>query len=106
MEAPAQKMAKSKEGIKELKEVTEAILEISLRIIAILKDGYQHSDIPTIFEMLVKDEHIKNKISAAYEGISKVSGELKDLSIAEGVELSTTILQFIPQIIDLFKKDK
>lgn len=96
----------SKQGIKELKEVIEALMEISLRMGSVLKDGYQPSDLALIFQLFAKDEILKKKISEAYDGISKVGAELKDMDPKEGIELSIVLLQFIPKFIDIFKKDK
>lgn len=95
-----------KQGIKEVKEVTEAILEIALRIAAVLKDGYQPTDLALLFDLFAKDPVVKQKIAAAYDGISKVGGELKDLDAQEGVELAVALLLFIPRILELFKKEK
>lgn len=95
-----------KQGIKELKESVEAIMEISLRFASVLKDGYQASDLSVLFELFSKDEILKKKIHEAYEGITKVGGEIKDLDTKESIELAVVLLQFIPQILDLFKKDK
>jgi hypothetical protein len=94
-----------KEGIKELKEVTEALIEISIRVASIFKDGYQPTDIAALFSVFTKDEVVKAKIFEAYNGINKVKGELKDIDVSECVELVSILLQFIPRIIDLFKKE-
>lgn len=99
-------VAKQAQGIKELKETTEALMEIMIRIASVLKDGYQPSDLAFIFELFSKDEILKKKLADAYDGISKVGGEVKDLDLKEGIELSIVLLQFIPKIIDLFKKEK
>lgn len=98
--------AAPKQGVKEFKEVTEAVLEISLRLVAILKDGYQPTDLALFIDLFANDPVVKAKIGAAYEGISKVGGELKDLDAQEGVELGVALLMFVPKIIELFKKDK
>lgn len=93
-------------GVKELKEAIEAILEISLKIGSVLKDGYQPSDLGAIFELFSKDSEMKNKIALAYDGISKIGGEVKDLEIAEGVEIAIALIQYVPKFIEMFKKVK
>lgn len=93
-------------GIKELKDVLEAILEMSVKIAAVLKDGYQPSDLGLIFDLFTKDDEMKNKIAAAYDGISKVGGEIGDLDIYEGIELSISLMKYVPKFVDALKKVK
>lgn len=92
-----------KESVKDLKEVIEAILEISVHITAALKDGYQATDLSKLFSVFAKDPIMKAKFSAAYEGISKIGTELKDIDLTEGVEISMLILQFVPKFVDALK---
>lgn len=91
-------------GIKELKDTIEALLEVSLKITSVLKDGYQASDLAVIFELFTKDEEMKKKIALAYDGISKVGGEVKDLDISEGIELTIAFIQYVPKFITALKK--
>ncbi len=93
-----------KQSVKELQEVISALLLISLRVADVLKDGYQPADLTALLAAFTKDEGFKKAIGDAYDGISKVSGELKDLDAAETVQLSVAVLQFIPRFIDVFKE--
>lgn len=97
-------METTKQGIKEVKEVTAAIMEISVGIASVLKDGYQASDIAALFKAFAEDEGFKKKLGEAADGISKVPAELKDLDWNERIELSTVMLQFVPKIIDALRK--
>lgn len=94
----------TKQGIKEVKEVTAAIMEISVGIAAVLKDGYQASDIAALFKAFAEDEGMKKKLGDAAEGISKVPAELKDLDWNERIELGTIMLQFVPRMIEALRK--
>src|SRR3990167_5439697 len=97
-------MEPKKEGIKEVKEVTAAIMEISVGIAAVLKDGYQAADIAALFKAFANDEGFKKKLGEAAEGISKVPAELKDLDWEERIEISTVLLSFVPKIIEALRK--
>ena len=96
----------TKQGVKELQEAIEAILEISIKIGSVLKDGYQPADLALVFDLFAKDEEMKKKIAAAYDGISKIGGEVKDIDIHEGIELTIAIVKFLPKFLDIFKKGK
>ena len=93
-------------GIKELKDTIEALLEVSLKITSVLKDGYQATDLALIFELFTKDEEMKKKIALAYDGISKVGGEVRDIDISEGIELTVSMIQYVPKFIAALQKDK
>lgn len=99
-------VTKSKVGVQDLKEAIEAVLEMSVKITSVLKDGYQASDLAVIFELFSKDEEMKNKIAKAYDGISKIGGEVSDIDASEGIELSIALLLYIPKFLDALKKGK
>lgn len=93
-------------SVTELKEVIEAVLEVSIKITSVLKDGYQPADLAVIFELFSKDSEMKNKIAKAYDGISKIGGEVHDLDASEGIELAIAIMLYVPKFIEALKKGK
>ena len=95
----------AKQGIKETKEVIEAVLEISLKLTAILKDGYQSSDIMQILQIFTEDKLIRQKLSDAYQGLSKIKDESKDIDFAEGFELFQAMAMYVPKFVEVIKKD-
>lgn len=96
----------SKHGISETKELVEGVMEISLRLIDIFKDGLDVSDAAKIWDMVRNDEVLKSKIVKAYEGHKKIPAEIADADSYEVVELMSCLLVFIPKIMDALKKDK
>ena len=64
------------------------------------------ADLALVFDLFAKDEEMKKKIAAAYDGISKIGGEVKDIDIHEGIELTIAIVKFLPKFLDIFKKGK
>ena len=72
-------------GIKELKEALVGVNELAIFIAMRLKDGIGLDDAMAIWSKLSSDEEFKQKMVAAYDGISQVPAEIKDLDLAEGM---------------------
>ena len=89
-----------KQGIKELGEAIDAVLEVALVLAKVLKDGLQLDDARVLFVELNGNE----KIAKALEGREKILAEAKDLDLAEGLELASKLLGFIPKMVDCLKK--
>ena len=75
-------------GIKETKEALDGLNEVAVEIVKVAKDGIQVKDAATIVEDLITKPEFKAKLVAAVEGINLVPAEIKDLDLAEGVELA------------------
>lgn len=91
-------------GIKESKEALEGMMELSICLVEVFKDGLQFSDIMDLWEKLKNDPLVSAKLAAAYEGYQKVPDELNDLNIDESFELGACALQYMPKLIKSFKK--
>ena len=87
-------------NVKETRDVMIAINDLVLFLIDIFRDGAQLSDAFAVYNKLTADEDFKAKLIAAYEGINLVDDEMRDIDIAEIVELSSLQLSFLPQIMD------
>ena len=85
-------------GIKELKEVIEAIESLALDAIAALKDGIGFDDI-TVFT------NNFDKIKVAYEGFSDIPAEIKDLDKNEITELIASRIAFVYKVLEELKKE-
>ena len=90
-------------GIKELKEALIGVNELSILIASRMKDGAGLDDAMAIWEKLKNDEDFKNKMVAAYEGIGMVPAELKQIDLAEGIELAMLQAGYVPKIIAAIK---
>ena len=91
-------------GIKELKEALVGVNELAIFIAMRLKDGIGLDDAMAIWSKLSSDEEFKQKMVAAYDGISQVPAEIKDLDLAEGIELAVLQAQMLPALIAAMKK--
>ena len=96
-------MESKKVAIKELREVTEALLELSLHLARIFRDGYQAHYIASILALFGKDELLKRKLLAAYDGIASVRQEVGDIDLGEAVELAGVLLRYLPELVAVFR---
>lgn len=90
-------------GIKELKEVVVAANEISLFIITRLKDGVGIDDALAAYQKLTQDAEFKKLITDAHDGLSTVGGEIKDIDLAEGLELLMLQAGYVPRYVEALK---
>lgn len=91
-------------GIKETKEVLAALNKLVIVLAPILIDGIQLSDVVAGFNALNNDPVVKAEIEAALKDIHLVPEEIKDINLAEGVELAMIQVQALPALIAAFKK--
>ena len=91
-------------GIKETKEMLEGMLELAAMLLTVFKDGAQATDIVQIFEIISKNDALKEKLLAAYNGAEHVQDEVKDVTLAEGIELLMIMIQKAPMLIEAAKK--
>lgn len=89
--------------IKNIKEVVKALNMISLFIVKQVKDGLDFSDATALVTFLMQEE-VQKTLKDAVEGISQIPEEFKDFELAEGLELATMAIAFVPQLIDALKK--
>lgn len=88
--------------IKETKELLIGVNELSLLLVKNLKDGLQvGKDVAAIFTELLSNDDLKAKLEAAYQGVDKVKGEVKDLTLTEGLELVQEQFKYIDDFISV-----
>ena len=92
-------------GVKETKEMLVGANELTIALLAQLKDGFQMADLAALFAKLQADEDFKAKLQAAYDGMAGIPAEMKDISMAEGIELALVQVQYLPKIIAAAKKE-
>lgn len=87
------------EGIKETKELMVAFLKIAALLAVNFKDGVSAGDMVTIFQKIASDDELKSALQAAYSDVEKLPSEVKDLQIAEVVELLVCALPEVQALI-------
>lgn len=91
-------------GIQETEEAIEAIMDITIVIATLLKDGYQMSDITAFIAKLYGDKDLKDSIEKGFRGVSAIPKEMSDLDVSEMVRISTKVLAYIPNILSAIRK--
>jgi hypothetical protein len=87
----------------ETKEALVGLLAITELLASEFKDGVQAADVADIILKITANDDLKKKLLDAYNGIDKVPAEVKDMDIAEAVELLTFAT---PKILDVIKAIK
>lgn len=92
------------EGIKETKELLTGLNTLAIELINVLKDGVSASDAVTLLAHISSSDSLKKALEDAYQGISAVPTEIKDINLAEALELAALQIEFIPQVVTAMKK--
>lgn len=82
-------------GIKETKEVVEGMLELSVLLAEVFKDGVQASDFLQIMMSLQSDP----RFLEAIKGIQKIPAELVDIDLDESYELLGAVLPYMKKLV-------
>lgn len=90
--------------IKETKEALSGLLTLAEIIGKELKDGAQLQDAVAIFHAISSDPAKKAELEAAFADIKKVPDEIKDISLSEGVELSSILIKRLPDLLKVLGK--
>lgn len=98
-----EKALELKLGIKESKELLHGLLELSMCLLDVFKDGVQAADAIELFNKITSDEKIKEKFFAAFDGYKHLPAEIKDLDAYESVELIAELIAFVPKFLDALK---
>jgi len=93
-----------KVGIKETKELLDGLNTIAEEIISVAKDGIQVQDAVQIVEDLILKPEFKAKLVSAVQNVKDIPAEIKDLDLAEGVELVQFEYEGVKRIIEALKK--
>jgi hypothetical protein len=89
---------------KELKEVLGGLISIAGLLAEEFKDGVQATDFLQIVTKIQANEALKAKLLEAYNGIDQVPSEVKDLSVAETVDIMAHIGPELFKLIAAVKK--
>ena len=92
-------------GIKELMELLVAVNEIALFFLKKLMNGFQFTDVTDFIQKITMDDEFKKIIGDAYDKRQEIPGEIKDIDMAEGLEIADKQLDYVPKYIECFKKE-
>lgn len=95
-----------KRGITELRELLEAIMDLSIACLEEFSDGIQLKDAWAIITKLQASEDFKMSVEKAYQGAIEIPEEVKDLDGEEAIELIMVMLPYIPKLISAAKKNR
>ena len=94
------------EGINETKQALIGVMVLGEVVAKELKNGFQFpGDLVAVFAAIQADEVKKAKLEAAIADIQKVPAELKDVSVAELIELASAVISELPALIEALKKE-
>lgn len=93
-----------KVGIQETKEGLLAVLALALILTKQFKDGAQVTDASELYEKIFKNEEVKAKMLAAYEGYDKIPEEVKDIDYKEAIELLMVASPEVIKIVEALKE--
>lgn len=91
------------EGIKETKEAVVGVINLGAILVKELKDGFQVADLVAILNDIQNDPIKKAKLEAALADIQKVPAEIKDITMAEGIELAAAVIAELPGLLGSLK---
>lgn len=86
-------------GVKETKEAILALVILGKFVADRAKDGVQLDDALALAQKFAADEAFKAKVMAGVEGLDKIPAEVKDLKLAELLELA----QVLPEVLAALK---
>lgn len=91
-------------GIQQTKEVISGVIAIGALLYSKFQDGVQAKDFAEIFAKIQGDAELQAKLLAAYNEAHEVPAEVKDIKLAEGIELGAHALKELMAALELLKK--
>lgn len=88
------------------KATLKAVNELSIMLINQFKDGVQVNDFVEMWNKFSTDEAFKAKMEAAWNQYKTIPAELKDIDAGEALELAAVQIEYIPAIVEAFKKEE
>jgi hypothetical protein len=85
-------------GVKETKEALVALVALGSFVAARLKDGAQLDDALALGEKLMGDAGFKDKLAAGADGIDKVMVEVKELDLADFLDLAKVLPDLLAEV--------
>ena len=88
-------------------ETTEALIsanELTLFLVGRFADGIGFDDLIACWRKYQDDAEFLAKLGAAYEGWSKISGEIADMDISESLRLVSLQLAYVPKLMTVMRQ--
>lgn len=104
--APGLKKENSVLNVDGAKATLKAVNELSIMLINQFKDGVQVNDFVEMWNKFSTDEAFKAKMEAAWNQYKTIPAELKDIDAGEALELAAVQIEYIPAIVEAFKKEE
>lgn len=104
--APGLKKEGSVLNVDGAKATLKAVNELSIMLINQFKDGVQVNDFVEMWNKFSTDEAFKAKMEAAWNQYKSIPAELKDIDAGEALELAAVQIEYIPAIVEAFKKEE
>lgn len=104
--APGLKKDDSVNSVDGAKATLKAVNELSIMLINQFKDGVQVNDFVEMWNKFSTDEAFKAKMEAAWNQYKSIPAELKDIDAGEALELAAVQIEYIPAIVEAFKKEE
>lgn len=87
----------------ETKQVLDLAFLLAAEIAKVTKDGFQVTDLITLFQDINADEAKKAAFQAAIKDVKDVPAELQQIDLAAGMDLAVYLLGKVPALITEFK---
>ena len=88
--------------MKETKELIVALALVGKLVVDRVKDGVDLADAVAVAQALLADGKLKDAVALAVKDIDKIDDELKDFSVAKGLELASVI----PELLAILQAPK
>jgi hypothetical protein len=92
------------QGVKETKELAIGFIALAAVMAESFKDGVQVQDFASIWAKIEGDAVLKAKIVEAYNAVDLVKEEIKEVSVAEMLEVVGAALPEIQKLMLAIKK--
>jgi hypothetical protein len=90
-------------GNEKIKAVLDGMNEVALEIIKVSKDGIQVKDAAQIVEDILLNSEFKSKLALMVSSFQGAMDEIKDIDIAEGIDLAKFEYDGVKKIIEALK---
>ncbi|MCJ7520997.1 MAG: hypothetical protein MUP21_02070 [Dehalococcoidia bacterium] len=91
-------------GCTETLDALIAVNELALFLVGRFADGVGFDDLIASWNKVQSDDEFRNRLSAAYEGWSKISGEIEDLDVNEAISLVSAQMSYVPRLMEALKQ--
>jgi len=90
-------------NVKETSEFLKGNLELLVFLISRLKDGADLGDAAALYQKITSNAQFRVLMVDAYKGISAMKDEVRELDLAESIELTSIFLAYLPRLVAAVK---